>query len=252
MQLLGTQWICTTAYRPKANGLLERFHCHLKGALKCLPDRYHWTKALPLILLGIQTTLKQDLKCITAEMVYGTTLRLPGEFFSPSSTHSNVDPASYASQLKVFMQNIRSPSVYQQKQRRCHMSPDLNTCTFVFVHHDAVRKSLQPPYDGPVRVLKRHNKHYTLDILGKEKVISLDRLKPAYLDDNASDVSPQPDISPQQDAATTTEPHSPDSPLEPSPSTTPYKTRSGCSVHWPKRFAQYRMFTYQFNGGGVM
>ena len=115
------------------------------------------------------------------------------------------------------------------------MSPDLNTCTFVFVRHDAVRKSLQPPYDGPFHVLKRHNKHYTLDILGKEKVISLDPLKPAYLDDNnISDVSPQLDISPQQDTATTTQPHSPGSPLETSPSTTPYKIRSGCSVYWPK------------------
>ena len=43
-------------------------------------DLSKWTKALPLIMLGIRTALKEDLQCSTAELVYGTTLRLPGEF----------------------------------------------------------------------------------------------------------------------------------------------------------------------------
>ena len=34
MKLLGTKRICTTAYHPIANGLVERFHRHLKAALK--------------------------------------------------------------------------------------------------------------------------------------------------------------------------------------------------------------------------
>ena len=86
MQLLGTHRIRTTAYHPSANGLVERFHHQLKGAFKCLPDTNQWTKALPLILLGIQTTIKQDCHCTVAELVYDTTLRLPGEFLNPSST----------------------------------------------------------------------------------------------------------------------------------------------------------------------
>ena len=39
---------------------------------------------LPLVLLGIRTALKEDLACTVAEMVYGVTLRLPGEFFAAS------------------------------------------------------------------------------------------------------------------------------------------------------------------------
>lgn len=46
MQLLGTHCIRTTAYHPIANGLVERFHRQLKGALKCLTDSTHWSKAL--------------------------------------------------------------------------------------------------------------------------------------------------------------------------------------------------------------
>ena len=69
MQLLGTHRIRTTAYHPSANGLAERFHRQLKGAIKCLPDTNQWAKALPLILLGIRITIKQDCHCTVAELV---------------------------------------------------------------------------------------------------------------------------------------------------------------------------------------
>ena len=59
MRLLGTNRIRTTAYHPIANDLVERFHCQLKGSLKCIPDPTHWTKALPLILLGIHATVNK-------------------------------------------------------------------------------------------------------------------------------------------------------------------------------------------------
>ena len=233
MQLLGTQRIRTTAYHPNANGLVERFHRHLKGALKCSPDPSHWTKALPMILLGIRTTLKQDLRCTTAEMVYGTTLRLPGEFFSNSTLHNESNPISYTTQLKTLMQKLRPPFTRQQQQKS-HINPDLHTSTFVFVRHDAVKKSLQPPYNGPFRVLKRHDKHYTLDIMGKEKVVSLDRLKPAYIEDvSIIDSFPHPDLSLQQDAATDKPSQPATTPSNTPPTTTPYKTRSGHHVHSP-------------------
>ena len=52
----------------------------------------------------------------------------------------------------------------------------------MFVRHDAIRKQLQRPYDGPYRVFMRADKHYTLVIAGPPEVVSLDRLKPAYLE----------------------------------------------------------------------
>ena len=82
MQILGTKRLRTTAYHPIANGLIERFHRHLKAALKCQPQPDRWMESLPLVMLGIRSTIKEDLGCTTAEMVYGSTLRLPGEFFT--------------------------------------------------------------------------------------------------------------------------------------------------------------------------
>ena len=85
MSILGTTCCRTTSYHPQSNGLVERFHRQLKGALKAQLDVRSWTESLPMILYGIRTALKDDLHCTAAELVYGVSLCLPGEFFSPSS-----------------------------------------------------------------------------------------------------------------------------------------------------------------------
>ena len=81
MQLLGCKRIHTISYHPIANGLIELFHQQIKTSLKMHPQPASWTDSLPIVLLGIRTQLKDDLQCTTAELVYGITLRLPGEFF---------------------------------------------------------------------------------------------------------------------------------------------------------------------------
>lgn len=88
MSLLGSKQSRTTAYHPQSNGMVERFHRQLKAALKAHPSSKTWIDILPLVLLGIRTTLKEDISSTAAEMVYGTTLRLPGEFFTPTPTNS--------------------------------------------------------------------------------------------------------------------------------------------------------------------
>ena len=77
MQLLGSKCVRTTSYHP---GLVDRFHRQLKASLKVQSDPTQWMESLPLVLLGIRTTFKDDIKCTTAELVYGSTVHLPGEF----------------------------------------------------------------------------------------------------------------------------------------------------------------------------
>lgn len=86
LTLLGTSRIRTTAYHPIANGLVERFHRSFKTALRAQPDATDWSTSLPLVLLSLRATLKQDLHCTPAEMVFGAPLRLPGEFFTASES----------------------------------------------------------------------------------------------------------------------------------------------------------------------
>jgi hypothetical protein len=117
------------------------------------------------------------------------------------------------------MRNLKAPPVRPQPQRNVHVSRDLAACTHVFVRHDGIRKPLQPTYDGPYRVVERAEKFFTIDYNGRDDTVSLDRLKPAYLESE-----PQQVPSPPLPAGTTSE--------------LPTRvTRSGRRVHFPDRLA---------------
>ena len=223
MHLLGSKRIRTTAYHPIANGLIERFHRQLKAALKSQLNADHWIDSLPMVLLGICTSLKADIHCSSAELVYGTTLHVPGEFFPGIGHDELADPMSYVTRLQSAMQRLNSPPVRKQTQRNVHISQDIKCCTHAFVRCDSVRKPLQCPYDGPYKVTERTAKHFTIVINDHPKVVSLDRLKPAYIDE----LQPTniPIVEPM---------HRPPSP----PKDPPSVTRSGRHVHWPKRFSE--------------
>jgi transposase InsO family protein len=60
----------TTGFHPAANGLVERMHRSLKAAIMCRAQK-RWTEALPLVLLGMRTAFKEDLRASVSELVYG-------------------------------------------------------------------------------------------------------------------------------------------------------------------------------------
>jgi hypothetical protein len=70
----------------------------------CHADQ-QWTEALPLVLLGIRTSFKEDLQASIAELVYGEPLRIPGEFLTP--TTDPVEPAHIITQLRRHMARLR-------------------------------------------------------------------------------------------------------------------------------------------------
>ena len=107
MQLLGSKCTLTTTYHPIAYGLVERFHRQLKVALKAQAHPEHWTDALPMVLLGIRTALKEDIQCTAAELVYDV---FRG---SLSVLHPNILEVStdYVAQLKSAMRQIPSRAV---------------------------------------------------------------------------------------------------------------------------------------------
>ena len=231
MSLLGTKRSRTTAYHPQTNGMVERFHRQLKAALKAQPNPDAWMDSLPLILLGIRTALKADLSTTAAEMVYGTTLHLPGEFFTTSSATPLADPSDFVTTLQKHFKSIQ-PSPPRLTQRNSNISPGLSTATHVFVRHDAVRKPLQPPYDGPYLVVKRTDKHFTIKVNSRNENISINRLKPAHLDQQ-QELSTE--LSPTNNSPHSQSPPTPPPPPPP-PSSTPTTTRttrSGRHVHFP-------------------
>ncbi|BHF61101.1 hypothetical protein SprV_0100407200 [Sparganum proliferum] len=105
-RLLGCAHITTTAYHPASNGLVERPHRQLKSALMSQTESATWSVNLPLVLLGNRSSVKEDIQCTAAELVYGTPLRLPGEFVQPSTANTNI-PSTFVQQLKQRMAQMR-------------------------------------------------------------------------------------------------------------------------------------------------
>ncbi|XP_072179818.1 uncharacterized protein [Diadema setosum] len=142
----------------------------MKAAMKTKPDPTRWCEHLPVILLGIRSTVKDDLSCSPAELVFGTTLRLPAQFVDPK--RADVDPSDYVSRLRDHMSQI-NPTSPRAQSTTTYLPKDLCTCSHVFVRVDRVRKPLEQPYSGPYKVLKRTDKYYTLDINGKREQANL-------------------------------------------------------------------------------
>lgn len=179
-QIVGFTHSRTTAYHPATNGMVERFHRQLKAAITCHADAC-WVESLPLVLLGIRSAFKDDIKCSSAELVYGETLRLPGEFLLPPNEEP-VDVTDYAGRLRSHVNRLKPPPASRHSG---HRSPfvfkDLATCTHVFLRDDTVAGALKPAYTGPYEVLTRGDKFFKIGYSNKPVTVSIDRVKPAYI-----------------------------------------------------------------------
>ena len=171
----------TTAYHPQSNGLVERFHRTLKAALKARLQGPSWTDELPWVLLGLRTVPKDGIGSSAAELVYGTPLKVPGQFIDPASKcqpmSASNDPFSSTvkklSPLPISHHSI-SPSAA--------ISQSLRDAQFVFIRQDGHRGPLQRPYEGPYRVVASGEKIFRIMVGSREEIISADRLKPAHVD----------------------------------------------------------------------
>ena len=155
---------------------------HSKDSLRATENVSTWFDALPLILLHLRTTLKPILGCSPAQLVYGTTLWIPGEFLHTSPTVTSAPV--YVQELQLLMQALQPPSVDHHLSTASstgYVPSALQQASHVFVRHDTVRKPLQPPYDGPYAVLERTTHHFTVNINNRPQIINIQRLKPAIV-----------------------------------------------------------------------
>lgn len=240
-KLCGTKHIRTTAYHPQANGLIERFHRTFKAALKCHDSS--WTDALPLVLLGLRSTYKPDLNASPAEMLFGQTVSLPGDFFE--KTNDSTLQNDFVKELRNIMEEIRPICTSNHATDKTFIQKELARCSHVFVRDDTVRKPLKKPYDGPFPVIKRDDK--TFDIKIKERIVkvSIDRVKAAFLPneqstniDEKTQETNSKDVFNQHNTqqSTTKQPDSNNAP-EQIINTPVQRTRSGRIVKFPKRLS---------------
>ena len=175
-KFLGTKRIRTTPYHPQSNGMVERFHRQLKSSLRAVCSDNCWSERIPLVLLGIRTTIKDDIGHSPSELLYGEDIRLPNEIIVSEATE-NYDPTDFLSRLKDYFSKLK-PQNTRTSTTSSYIPNSLNTCTKVLVRNDRIKSSLNSPYDGPYDVMKRLRKFYVVNVNGKHTSISIDRLKP--------------------------------------------------------------------------
>ena len=226
----------TTAYHPQSNGMVERFHRQLKASLVARLTGPDWWSHLPWVMLGIRAAHKPDIGASPAEMIYGTTLNLPGQIRTPTAAGAAAFP--FLEDLKKAMKELKPPPATHHQpttQRLPHVPPELKTCRMVFVRRDGQRPPLSVKYDGPYQVVERQDKWFRLQLGAKTDTVAIDRLKPAFLADDAGPAQPPRRGRPPVPSRVLRDPRT----TPPPPTCTPATattTRAGRSVRRPQRF----------------
>ena len=134
---------------------------------------------LPPVLLGIRTTWREDPSCSTSDLMYSTSLCIPGEFLLHEPW--NVQASSeFLRQLQENMHSVLPPAQEHHGGYSAYKPNTLASTGYVYVRHDAPRGPLQHSYDGPFKVLEVHNKDYVLDVNDRQDSVSIDWLKVAF------------------------------------------------------------------------
>ncbi|GFU98368.1 retrovirus-related Pol polyprotein from transposon opus [Trichonephila clavipes] len=149
--ICGAKVAYTTSYHPQCNGKVKRLHRTLKGAIKAR-NNIRWTESLPTVLLGLRAAIRPDISYTIAQMVYGTSIKLPVEFFDPPTI--NMDPQNFVAKLQQHMAELKPLKSPSNRKQNIMVHKDLKSCSHVFIRIDRVKKALEPPYEGPYTVQK--------------------------------------------------------------------------------------------------
>ena len=136
---------------------------------------------LPMVLLGIRTAWREDTECSPADLVYGTSLHLPGELFEAPRT--SILAPGFLRDLQETMHKTQPTPPHYHGQRSSQQPRQLGHTGFVYVRQDGHKGPLQCPYTGPFRVTKTSDKYFEIDKSGKIERVTVDRLKTAYSGD---------------------------------------------------------------------
>ena len=148
--------------------------------MACAPAA-EWMSTLPLVLLGLRSSVREDSGTSPAELVFGTVLRLPGQMLPEVSPDSPPPTADFVRDLEEKMKRcFPSMPVLYHGSRPSHLPASLQSSTHVYVRVDAVHPPLSRPYEGPYRVLQHGDKTFSVDKSGRPWRVSVDRLKPAF------------------------------------------------------------------------
>jgi hypothetical protein len=143
-----------------------------------MPQYEQLVAILPIVLLGIRTAMKEDLNAMAVELIYGTGIRLPAEFFLLATSQTTSD---FVNRVRECIDEIKPQTIIRHGTHKVFVFRELASIPCIFLRNDTVKGPLQPPYDGPYKVIEHGDKNFKISINNKNTKVSIDRLKPAFI-----------------------------------------------------------------------
>ena len=198
----GIQHCLTTAYHPESNGMVERLHRRLKESLIALCDGnpHRWFWKLPMSLLALRTTIKQDIGASPADLVFGEGLSVPGSLLpTPPDNEDELQSQrrNTLANIRLEIERLQPTPTSAHRIPNVYIPEDLQAATHVFVRRGGVQPTLSAPYEGPFRVISRSERGFRVSFPGRGiETVAQARLKPAYVSLTDEDVDSNPSTPP--------------------------------------------------------
>ena len=117
--------------------------------------------------------------------MYGAPLTVPGDFLPRGQDTDDV--AHFLPRLRETVRKLAPRPPVPDGTKPSYVPTALADSRFVFVRRDSHRPPLTPPYEGPCKVLVHGDKSVVLDYGTRQDSVSIDRLKPAFVDPMCED-----------------------------------------------------------------
>ncbi|GBN07813.1 hypothetical protein AVEN_208376-1 [Araneus ventricosus] len=87
----------------------------------------------------------------------------------------------YVARLQRLFRKVSPTFPLRHGPQRIYIPKDLETCSHIFQRRPPFKNTLQTSYEGPFKVVRRLPKDFIILIKGQERLVAMDRLKPAFI-----------------------------------------------------------------------
>ena len=132
--------------------MIKCFHRSLKSSLRARLAGQDWVQHLPLVLLGLRTTPKEDSGYAPAEALFGTQLAVSGEFLDAP----DLPPTDFLPKIDSPITEFSGPVPHHTRPAPTKPLPkNLLSSDFVVVREDSSVPPFSQLYRGPYKVVAR-------------------------------------------------------------------------------------------------